>query len=147
MIEDTNGRSGATMASGVRSPYLLGTVMLIGALLSAVGMVAALPAFTASSAASNLVWIAIALLFYGAWAPNMMTVSADVAPPGTVASVTGIAGAGAGIGGVLFTLATGWLIEHVGYGPVFVLAGLLPLGAASSVAFVIRSIGPPSTTG
>ncbi len=34
---------------------------------------------------------------------------------------------GSGFGGMLFTLATGWLVDHYSYTPVFFLFGLLPL--------------------
>jgi ACS family hexuronate transporter-like MFS transporter len=107
---------------------------------SALGMTVALPAVSVRDPAWNLALISFATLAFGAWATNMLTVSADVAPPGTVGSVTGLAGMGAGVGGMAFTLLTGWLVDRFGYEPVFFLAGLLPLGAAASVAFVVGRI-------
>lgn len=107
---------------------------------SAVGMTAALPAVSVSDPVLNLALISLATLSFGSWATNMLTVSADIAPVGSVGSVTGLAGMGAGVGGMLFTLATGWLVDHSGYQPVFITAGLLPLFAAASVAAIIRKI-------
>ena len=49
---------------------------------------------------------------------------------------------GRGSRGMTFMLATGWLVDHFGYQPVFVIAGLLPLFAAAAVAFIIRRIEP-----
>jgi ACS family hexuronate transporter-like MFS transporter len=34
---------------------------------------------------------------------------------------------GSGFGGMIFTLLTGWLVDHYSYTPVFVLFGLMPL--------------------
>jgi ACS family hexuronate transporter-like MFS transporter len=109
---------------------------------SAVGMTTALPAASVQDPAANLALISFATLSFGAWATNMLTVAADIAPRGAVGSVTGLSSMGAGIGGMTFTLTTGWLVDHFGYRPVFVIAGLLPLCAAAAVAFIIRRIEP-----
>lgn len=108
----------------------------------ALGMTAALPAVAVQDAAWNLALISLATLSFGAWATNMLTVAADIAPRGAVGSVTGLSSMGAGVGGMIFTLATGWMVDHFGYRPVFITAGLLPLAAAAAVAFVIRRIEP-----
>jgi ACS family hexuronate transporter-like MFS transporter len=108
----------------------------------ALGMTAALPAVAVQDAAWNLALISLATLSFGAWATNMLTVAADIAPRGAVGSVTGLSSMGAGIGGMTFTLVTGWMVDHFGYRPVFITAGLLPLAAAAAVAFVIRRIEP-----
>ena len=34
---------------------------------------------------------------------------------------------GAGFGGMLFTLITGWVVDHYSYTPVFIGFGILPL--------------------
>ena len=109
---------------------------------SAVGMTTALPAVSVQDPAANLALISCATLSFGAWATNMLTVAADIAPRGAVGSVTGLSSMGAGLGGMTFMLATGWLVDHFGYQPVFVIAGLLPLFAAAAVAFIIRRIEP-----
>lgn len=110
--------------------------------VSALGMTAALPAYLAVNPVANLALISLATLAFGFWAVNILTVSADVAPAGTVGVITGLGGMGAGIGGMLFTLATGWLVDQVGYFPVFSIATLLPLAAAASVALLVGRIEP-----
>lgn len=42
-------------------------------------------------------------------------------------SVAGMGGLGAGVGALLFTLSTGWLVDHFGYPPVLALAAGLPV--------------------
>jgi MFS transporter, ACS family, hexuronate transporter len=57
----------------------------------------------------------------------MLSMPSDVFPDGSVASVYGIASMGSGFGGMLFTLTTGWLVDHFSYVPVFFGFGLMPL--------------------
>ena len=52
---------------------------------------------------------------------------ADVFPKNVVASVWGLASLGSGIGGMVFGLMTGWLVDHYSYLPAFVLFGTIPL--------------------
>ena len=54
-----------------------------------------------------------------------------------MASVYGITGTAAGVGGVVFTLATGYTVAKFSYVPMFVAAGLLPvLGTALALALI-----------
>ncbi|MGH9847500.1 MAG: hypothetical protein ACREEM_53080 [Blastocatellia bacterium] len=47
----------------------------------------------------------------------------------SVASVAGLGGTGAGIGSMVFVLATGWVVDHFGYAPILTAAGVLaPIG-------------------
>ncbi len=59
----------------------------------------------------------------------MMSICGEAFPREAVGSVTGLSGVGAGVGGLTFTLATGWLVDHVGFPPVFMLAATMPLCA------------------
>src|SRR4029077_11090110 len=77
-------------------------------------------------------WLAIALIFvamlgYTGSLANMLAMPGDVFPKNSVASVYGLASMGSGFGGMLFTLITGWLVDHYSYTPVFVGFGILPL--------------------
>jgi ACS family hexuronate transporter-like MFS transporter len=49
---------------------------------------------------------------------------------------------GSGFGGMLFSLVTGWLVDHYSYRPVFVLFGLIPIIAAILVWLLPRSVAP-----
>jgi ACS family hexuronate transporter-like MFS transporter len=57
----------------------------------------------------------------------MMTLHADAFPNQVVGSVTGLSGVGAGLGGIAFTMWTGWMVDNFGFGPVFAAAGIIPL--------------------
>ena len=98
-------------------------VMLTGMLLMTAGILAAFELHIVIIFAG----ISTAMLGFGLWAPNMMSLCADAFPRDSVGSVVGLGGMGAGVGGMVFTMATGWALDHYGYAPVFVAAGVIPL--------------------
>lgn len=109
--------------TGMRAVPARFAVMAVGASLMVPGVLAAfeLPA--------GMIFLAIsvATLGFGLWAPNMMTLHADAFPNQVVGSVTGLSGVGAGLGGIAFTMWTGWMVDNFGFGPVFAAAGIIPL--------------------
>jgi MFS transporter, ACS family, hexuronate transporter len=76
-----------------------------------------------------LVLISIAVFGVQSWGTLLLAIPADLFPSNVVASVSGLSGMGAGLGGVLFTLLTGYLLDHFSYKPVLGLAAALhPVG-------------------
>lgn len=82
------------------------------------------------------VWIAVGLISlaaaaHQAWSANIFTTVSDMFPKNAVSSVVGIGGMAGSIGGMLFPLLVGTLLEHyknmgdivVGYNIVFVICG------------------------
>jgi MFS family permease len=47
-----------------------------------------------------------------------------------MASTWGFASVGSGIGGIIFSRVTGWLVDHYSFRPAFVLFEVIPLVAA-----------------
>jgi ACS family hexuronate transporter-like MFS transporter len=83
-----------------------------------------------SSATQCIVLISTATFGYSGALANLLAVPGDVFPKGAVASIWGFASMGSGIGGMIFSLVTGWLVDHYSFRPVFVLFGVIPLLAA-----------------
>jgi len=71
------------------------------------------------------------MLGYTGASANMLSMPADVFPKNAVASIWGLASMGSGFGGMLFTLMTGWAVDHFSYRPVFFGFGVLPLICAT----------------
>ncbi len=94
-------------------------------------MAAAIPAVLVSDVRVSVTLISMAMLGYTGSLANMLAFPADVFPKGVVGSVYGIASMGSGFGGMLFTLLTGWMIDHCSYYPVFFMFGIMPLVCAS----------------
>jgi ACS family hexuronate transporter-like MFS transporter len=76
-----------------------------------------------------LFWIGVVLFGFQFWINNVQTLPSDFFSERSVASVAGLGGTGAGIGSMVFVLATGWVVDHFGYAPILTAAGLLaPIG-------------------
>jgi ACS family hexuronate transporter-like MFS transporter len=82
------------------------------------------------SAAGCIALISIATFGYTGALANLLAVPGDVFPKGAVASIWGFASMGAGFGGMIFSLVTGWLVQRYSFQPAFVLFGIIPLISA-----------------
>jgi ACS family hexuronate transporter-like MFS transporter len=62
---------------------------------------------------------------------------------GALGSVAGFAGTAAGLGAVIFTFSTGWVVDHFSYTPILITAAALaPLatGALFLLAGRVRAV-------
>jgi ACS family hexuronate transporter-like MFS transporter len=73
---------------------------------------------------------------FQAWINNVQTIPSDVFPAGAVASVAGLGGVGAGLGAILFTMTTGYVVDHYSYTPILLTAAGLPI-AGTAILFVV----------
>jgi MFS transporter, ACS family, aldohexuronate transporter len=124
-----------SLLGGWASGYLIGrgwsvdrarkTVILVAALLMPAGIFAAF----ARDPFTALMLIGLVLFGFQVWINNVQTLPSDFFPDRAVASVAGLGGTGAGVGAMIFTLTTGWVVDHFSYVPILVAAGLFaPLG-------------------
>lgn len=120
-------------------------VLAASALLTSVAWF--VPSTTSSAAALAL--IAIATFGVQSWGTLLLTLPADLFPSEVVASVSGLSGFGAGIGGVLFTFLTGFLLDKFSYRPVLSLVATMhSLGFLVLLALIptIRQVRRRATT-
>jgi ACS family hexuronate transporter-like MFS transporter len=131
-----------SLSGGFTSGYLIArgwsvdrarkTVIAFAAALMPAGILAV----RADDAMVALGLMCIVLFAFQVWINNVQTLPSDLFPASVVGSVAGLGGFGAGIGSLLFTLTTGWVVDHFSYTPVFTAAGLLaPVGTI--VLFVL----------
>jgi ACS family hexuronate transporter-like MFS transporter len=119
--------SGALLRRGVSLTVARKTAVTVFAIL----MTSAIPAVLARETWLSIAFVSLAMLGYTGCLANMLSFPADVFPKSTVASVYGLASMGSGFGGMLFTLITGWVVDHYSYTPVFIGFGILPLICAT----------------
>lgn len=105
-------------------------------------MTSAIPAVFVPEPSISIALVSLAMLGYTGVTANMLAFPADVFPKNVVASIWGLAGMGSGFGGMVFALATGWLVDHYSYKPVFVGFGLIPLIALLIIWFVLGPLQP-----
>ena len=116
------GASGYLMARGWSVNRARKTVIVISAALMCCGLgVAAL-----SDPMQILAVISVVTFGFQAWINNVQTLPSDYFRQQNVASIAGLGGLGAGVGAIIFTLCTGWVVDHIGYGPILIAAGILP---------------------
>ena len=109
------------------------TARRISVLVFSACMVAAFPAALVGSATLSIALISTATFGYSGALANVLALPRDVFPKNAVASIWGLASMGSGFGGMVFSLATGWLVDHYSFKPVFMLFGTLPIIAAALI--------------
>ncbi len=114
--------SGALLARGLR-PARARIAVLGG---SSLIMLASVPAFYATSAASSLALISAVTFGFGSWAANILALAADVFPRDQVGTVVSWSGTSAVLGGTAFTYFIG-KVADISFLPIFVAAGVMPL--------------------
>lgn len=115
--------------------------------LAAGFMASAIPAVFVEDPMASVAWVSVAMAGYTAANAVLLSIPADVLPRSTLASCWGLCSMGSGFGGMVFALATGWLIDHYSYRPVFLLFGVLPLLSATVLWFGTGSLNRSGSTG
>jgi ACS family hexuronate transporter-like MFS transporter len=100
-------------------------------------MLSAIPAALVADARISIGFIALAMVGYTGSLANMLSFPADVFPKNVVGSVYGFGSMGAGFGGMIFTLITGWVIDHYSYTPAFIGFGIMPLICAGIIWWLL----------
>lgn len=104
--------------------------------LGTLGMLAGFATAFSPSAPAAIGWMSITLFGFQFWVGNVQTLASDYFPVGAVGSIAGFAGTAAGLGAVIFTFSTGWVVDHFSYTPILLTAAMLaPL--ATTALFVL----------
>jgi ACS family hexuronate transporter-like MFS transporter len=85
--------------------------------------------------------LAVSTLAYAASSTMILVLPADLYPPASVASVSGMSGCGAGVGTIAATYLTGIVSDHYSFGPILVVASIVPLLAGITILKLIRPAG------
>ena len=109
-------------------------VVLVGGL----GMTMLVPAIAVSSFPALIALFAISTFSYAAWSTMGLTLPADLYPSRTVATVSGMSGAVAGIGTMISTLAIGKITDRFSFEPILIGASILPVLATILVFVLVR---------
>jgi MFS transporter, ACS family, aldohexuronate transporter len=117
--------SGYLVRRGWAARRARGAAILFATLLAPVGMLVG----RVSSPVSAMALISVILFAFQFWVNNVQTLPSDLFSPSLVASISGLAGTAAGVGAMIFTFSTGWVVDHLGYAPILIASGLLvPIG-------------------
>jgi MFS transporter, ACS family, hexuronate transporter len=124
--------SGRLIARGWDADRARKTVIVCAAAF----MLAGIPAALTTDRWVALACIASVTFGFQAWINNVQTIPSDVFPAEAVASVAGLGGVGAGLGAILFTMTTGYVVDHYSYTPILFTAALLPIAGTAALFLV-----------
>src|SRR5262249_36179477 len=82
---------------------------------------------------------AIATCSYAAVSTMVLNLPADIYWTGSVATVSGLSGAGAGLGTICATYLTGFVADRYSFEPILVGASIVPYVAAVAVFTLVRN--------
>ncbi|SKB32439.1 MFS transporter [Daejeonella lutea] len=119
-------------------------VLLIVAILELIIMIAIARFVTDKWVAVGLIAVAVAV--HQAWATNVFTMASDMFPKEVVSSVVGIAGMSGAVGGILFPLLVGKILDIYkaggnltgGYNVIFTICGITYLVAWTIIHLLTR---------
>ena len=132
-------------AGGGLSSWLINRGWPVGAarklviVISGLGMTLLIPTVFTTSYTWLVACFAMSTLAYAAFSTMVLNLPADIYPTGSVASVSGMSGTGAGIGTILATYATGVVADRYSFEPILIAASLIPLGATLAVVTLVRN--------
>ena len=107
-------------------------------LICGLGMTLLIPTVTISSFPALVALFAISTFSYAAWSTMALALPSDLYPSGSVATVSGLSGTGAGVGTIISTFLIGWVSDRYSFAPILVGASLIPLVATALVFLLVR---------
>ena len=115
--------AGRLLAKG----HTAGSTRRITMVIGAVCCLGSLAVVAAPSAPWAIAIIGVVLFGHTFYSANMFASISDMFPAEAVGRVTGLTGESGGLGGIVFPLLTGYLVDHYSYAPAFTIAALMPL--------------------
>jgi MFS transporter, ACS family, hexuronate transporter len=103
------------------------------------GMLGMVPAAFLSNFTLLVVLFAVSTFSYAAWSTMAIVLPSDLYPAHTVATVSGMSGAGAGIGTVVSTYAIDRIADRYSFAPILVGASVVPFIATLLVLVLVRN--------
>jgi ACS family hexuronate transporter-like MFS transporter len=108
-------------------------------LVGGIGMTLLAPTVWIDSYAVLVLCFAISTFCYAAVSTMILNLPADVYPTGSVASVSGLSGTGAGIGTITATLLIGTIADQMSFAPILIGASIVPLFAVVAVLALVKN--------
>lgn len=130
---------GGCSSALINRGWSVGAARKLVIVVSAAGMTLLIPAAYATSLAGLTTCVAIATFAYAALSTMILNLPADIYPSGSVASVSGLSGTGAGAGTVLATYLTGIVADAYSFRPVLIVASAIPIAAAAAILLLVRN--------
>jgi len=123
----------------IKRGWSVGAARKIVIVVCGLGMTLLIPTVFTASYFWLVACFAISTLAYAALSTMVLNLPADIYPTGSVASVSGMSGTGAGIGTITATYLTGWVSDRYSFEPILIAASLIPLLAVVAALALVRN--------
>jgi ACS family hexuronate transporter-like MFS transporter len=123
----------------IKRGWSVGAARKLVVVVCGLGMLLLIPAAFTTSYFGLVACFAVSTMAYSAFSTMVILLPADVYPTGSVATVYGMSGTGAGIVTVAASYLTGQVADHYSFMPILVTSGIIPLVAAIAVVTLVRN--------
>jgi ACS family hexuronate transporter-like MFS transporter len=123
----------------IKRGWSVGAARKLVIVVCGLGMTLLIPTVFTSSYFWIVACFAISTLAYAALSTMVLNLPADIYPTGSVASVSGMSGTGAGVGTITATYLTGWVSDRYSFEPILIAASLIPLLAVVAALTLVRN--------
>jgi MFS transporter, ACS family, hexuronate transporter len=123
----------------IRRGWTVGAARKFIAVFGGLGMTLLIPTTWATSFWTLVACFAVATFSYAAFSTIILNLPADLFPSGSVASVSGLGGTGAGLGTIAAIYLTGWVSDRYSFEPILLGASIIPLLAMVAVLALVRN--------
>jgi ACS family hexuronate transporter-like MFS transporter len=97
---------------------------------------------TDASLSVAIVFFGLAMFGHQFWSTILQTLAADMFPSRVIGSVAGLMGCVGTYGAMIFSVVVGYLIQESGYGPAFLVAGMLHPLSFVLLFVIIKRVEP-----
>jgi len=123
----------------IKRGWSVGAARKLVIVVCGLGMTLLIPTVYTGSYFWLIACFAISTLAYAALSTMVLNLPADIYPTGSVASVSGMSGTGAGLGTIIATYLTGWVSDRYSFEPILIAASLIPLLAVVAALTLVRN--------
>jgi MFS transporter, ACS family, hexuronate transporter len=123
----------------IKRGWSVGAARKLVIVVCGLGMTLLIPTVFTASYFWLVACFAISTLAYAALSTMVLNLPADIYPTGSVASVSGMSGTGAGIGTITATYLTGVVADRYSFEPILIAASLIPLLAVVAALTLVRN--------
>jgi MFS transporter, ACS family, hexuronate transporter len=102
------------------------------------GMALLIPTVFTSNLLALAGLFAVSTFAYASFSTMALVLPSDLFNSGSVATVSGMSGTGAGVGTIISTYLIGYVSDRYSFGPILITASLIPLGGMLLVLFLVR---------
>jgi len=130
---------GGVSSTLIKRGWSVGAARKAIGIFGGLGMTLLIPTIFSDSFPVIVACFAVSTFAYAAFSTVILNLPADIYPTGSVASVSGMGGTGAGIGTIAAIYITGWVSDRYSFAPILIGASILPLVAMAAMLLLVRN--------